>query len=253
MRADKHGPAEMSLEKMKARIAATRRQGAKAAVYMHLTGLDETAPAFKQLRDAVLVDQTGQPVRCPWQGPDTPGPNWHMSIAAPAWREHLLSQARLIMEILQPDAIVMDETFSGLGYDEHPGRRGCLSRHTIPFFQEFRKLMRSFGEDRAILTSDCSLAAFVPWADGEAGDHAYGSLLGNPLYRKMPVRYTAALGDKPWVPCAWNFRRFWEAQMDLARKVGAGVGVSNGWEEYTGLARLPADAAKKIETDVATL
>ncbi len=253
MRADKHGPVEMSLEKMKARIAATRREGARAAVYMHLSGLNETAPVFKNLRDAVLVDDSGRRVRYSWQGPDTPGANWHMSIAAAEWREHLLRQARLIMETLGPDAIVMDETFSGLGYDEHPDRRGCLSTHMIPFLKEFRKLMRSFGEDRALLTSDCSLAGFVPWADGEAGDHAYTSLLGHPLYRKTPVRYLAALGDKPWVPGAWHFQRFWDAQMDLARKVGAGVGVSNGWCEFTGLARLPDEAAAKIKADVATL
>jgi hypothetical protein len=253
MRADKQGPAEMSFEKMKARIAATRREGAKAAVYLHLAGLDETSPAFAGLRDAVLLDDAGQPVRFPWQGPDTPGTNRFMSIAAPQWREHLLQQAQWIMEILRPDAIVMDETFTGLGYDEHPDRRGCLSPHAIAFFQQFRKLLRSYDANCAILTSDCSLAAFVPWADGEAGDHAYEPLLGHPLYRKPPVRYLAALGDKPWRACAWHFQRFWDAQMDLARKVGAGVGVSNGWIEYTGLARLPSDAAQRIQADIATL
>jgi len=40
-------------------------------------------------------------------------------------------------------------------------------------------------------------------------------------------------------PCAWHFQAMWETQMKLARQVGAGVGVSNGWEEYTGLTRLP--------------
>ncbi|MBN1394196.1 MAG: hypothetical protein JW959_04165 [Pirellulales bacterium] len=253
MRADKRGPAEMSLEKMRARIAATRREGAKAAIYMHLTGLNENAPCWGALRDAVLRDESGKKVACPWQGPDTPGRSWHMSVASPEWREHLLSQARLIMERLDPDAIVMDETFSGLGYDYHPGRRGPLAGHTIALLKELRKLVRSFGGDRAILTSDCSLAGFVPWADGEAGDHAYASLLGDPLYRKTPVRYMAALGEKPWTPCAWNFRRFWTAQMDLACKVGSGVGVSNGWCEFTGLARLPDDAAEKIASDVASL
>jgi hypothetical protein len=97
------------------------------------------------------------------------------------------------------------------------------------------------------------LASFVLWADGEAGDHAYPPLLGHRLYRKMPVRYLAALGDKPWRPCAWLFQKFWDAQMDLARKIGAGVGVSNGWLEYTGLARLSADIAKKMQTDIAAL
>jgi hypothetical protein len=253
MRADKRGPAEMSFEKMKARIAATRQAGAKAAVYLHLSGLDETSPAFTKLRDAVLVDDAGQPVRYPWQGPDTPGPNRFMSIAAAPWREHLLQQAQWIMEVLRPDAIVMDETFTGLGYDEHPDRRGCLSTHAIAFFRQLRKLLRSFDRQCALLTSDCSLAAFVPWADGEAGDHAYPPLLGHPLYRKTPVRYLAALGGKPWRACAWDFTRFWDAQMDLARKVGAGVGVSNGWIQYTGLAQLPAEQARRMQTDIASL
>lgn len=39
----------------------------------------------------------------------------------------------------------------------------------------------------------------------------------------------------------------------LAVATGAAVGVSNGWEEFTGLARLPADAAEKIIADVALL
>ena len=62
----------------------------------------------------------GQPVKYPWDGPDVKGGLWQMSMAAPEWRAHLLQQARWIMEIFQPDAIVFDETFAGLGYDEHP-------------------------------------------------------------------------------------------------------------------------------------
>ena len=157
------------------------------------------------------------------------------------------------MELLGPDAVVVDETFSGLGYDEHPDRRGCLSPHSIAFFKELRRLVRSFGNDRALLTSDCSLASFVLWADGEAGDHAYPELLGHPLYRKAPVRYRAALGDKPWRPCAWNFQKLWNVQMELARAAGAGVGVSNGWIEFTGLAGLPAPVAQNMQADVNSL
>jgi len=253
MPTDKRGPAEMSLEKMRARIALTRAAGAKAAIYLHLTGLDDSSPRFAKLRDAVLVECDGKPHKVVWNGPDTIGTSWHMSLAAAEWRGYLLDQARLVMELLEPDAIVVDETFSGLGYDEHPDRRGCVSPHCIRFFRDPRALVRSHGNDRAVLTSDCSLASFVLWADGEAGDHAYPPLLGHPLYRKMPVRYLAALGDKPWRPCAWLFQKFWDAQMDLARKIGAGVGVSNGWLEYTGLARLSADIAKKMQTDIAAL
>ena len=43
----------------------------------------------------------------------------------------------------------------------------------------------------------------------------------------------------------------WETQMKLARQIGAGVGVSNGWEEYTGLVRLPADVKAKMLADIA--
>jgi hypothetical protein len=67
------------------------------------------------------------------------------------------------------------------------------------------------------------------------------------------VRFLAALGDKPWRPCAWLFQQQWPAQMKLARQVAAGVGVSNGWLEYTGLARLPADAKAKIVADIGML
>jgi len=253
MPTDKRGPAEMSLEKMRARIALTRAAGSKAAVYLHLTGLDDSSPRFAKLRDAVLVDDNGKPQKVAWTGPDTIGTSWHMSLAAADWRRYLLDQARLVMELLEPDAIVVDETFSGLGYDEHAARRGCLSPHSIEFFRELRALVRSHGNDRAVLTSDCSLASFVLWADGEAGDHAYPPLLGHPLYRKTPVRYLAALGNKSWRPCAWLFQKFWGAQMDLARKIGAGVGVSNGWLEYTGLARLPAGVASKMQSDIAAI
>ena len=41
--------------------------------------------------------------------------------------------------------------------------------------------------------------------------------------------------------------------MKLARQVGAGVGVSNGWLEYTGLVRLPANVRGKLVADIKTL
>jgi hypothetical protein len=85
------------------------------------------------------------------------------------------------------------------------------------------------------------------------GDHAYPSLLGHPLYTQEPVRYLAALDDKPWRPCAWHFQHTWDTQMKLARQVGAGVGVSNGCVEYTGLVRLPADVWTKMLADIGIL
>jgi hypothetical protein len=41
--------------------------------------------------------------------------------------------------------------------------------------------------------------------------------------------------------------------MNFARQVGAGVGVSNGWIEYTGLSQLPFDVDNKIKADIETL
>jgi hypothetical protein len=110
--------------------------------------------------------------------------------------------------------------------------------------------MRSFGPNKAFLVSDCAMSNTVMWADGEAGDHAYESLLGHPLYRQSPVRFLAALGSKPWRPCAWNFQKFWPVQMQLARAIGVGVGVSNGWLEYTGLTRLSETVRRQMIQDI---
>jgi len=181
------------------------------------------------------------------------GKNWRASMASVSWREHLLRQAEWIMEILTPDAIVVDETFAGLGYDYHPDRAGPMSAGSIDFYRKLRSLVRSYGADRAVFSSDCSLAPFVYWFDGECGDHAYKSLLGRPSYTQEPVRFMAALGDKPWRPCSWHFQGMWDAQMKLARQVGAGVGVSNGWIEYTGLAGLSAAAKARILVDIKSL
>jgi hypothetical protein len=253
MRGDKQGAAEMSFERMRARIKATRAAGAKAAVYMHPACFDDAAPCFAKLRDAMLVDAKGQPTAYGWTGPDTVGKNWRTSLGSAQWREHLLQQAQWIMDILRPDAIVMDETFAGLSYDHHPDRAGPTSAGAIDFYRKLRALVRSFGRDKAFFTSDCSMSPFVLWADGECGDHAYPSLLGHALYTLEPVRYLAALGDKPWRPCAWHFQHMWLAQMKLARQVGAGVGVSNGWIEYTGLTRLPANVKSKMLADIGTI
>lgn len=253
MLGDKQGPAAMSLEKMRARIKATRATGAKAGVYIHPVLLDDACPGFKELRDSVLVDAAGKQVRFPWQGPDTVGRNWRASLNSPQWTEHLLQQAEWIMELLQPDAICVDETFAGLGYDHHPDRAGPMSAAAIDWHRKLRTLVRSYGDDRAVFTSDCSMSPFVQWADGEVGDHAYAPLLGHPLYTQEPVRYLAALGDKPWRPCAWHWQGMWQHQMRLARQVGAGVGVSNGWVEFTGLTSVDETAKARYLTDIAAL
>jgi hypothetical protein len=253
MRGDKHGPAKTSFEKVRARIDATRRAGAKAAIYMHASLFDDAAPCFTNLRECIQLDAQGRRMTFGWSGPDTAGKTWRASLASSAWREHLLQQAQWIMEILQPDAIVMDETFAGLGYDYHPNRLETVSQGAIDCHRKLRALVRSFGDDKAFFTSDCSMSPFLLWADGECGDHAYPSLLGDPLYAQEPVRYLAALGDKPWRPCAWHFQKMWAAQMRLARQVGAGVGVSNGWVEYTGLTRLPGDVKSRLIKDIKTL
>jgi len=147
----------------------------------------------------------------------------------------------------------MDETFAGIGYDQTGGCRSSISPHSILFFKKLHSLVRSFGRNKALLTSDCSMSGFSLWADGEVGDHAYPSLLGNPLYRQEPVRYLAILGDKPWRPCAWHFRHMWKHQMALARQVRSGVGVSNGWIEYSGLHGLPDEERQRLIRDIETL
>jgi hypothetical protein len=253
MPTDPQGPVPMSLEKMRARIKATRQAGAKAAIYLHAALLDGAASCYQRLRESVQVDAAGKPVEFGWTGPDTFGKTWRASLGSAEWRNHLLEQARWVMELLQPDAIVVDETFAGIGYDFHANRVGPTSTGAIDFYRKLRSLVRSFGGDKAFLSSDCSMSPFVLWADGECGDHAYPDILGHPLYTQEPVRYLAALGDKPWRPCAWHFQQMWDAQMKLARQVGSGVGVSNGWIEYTGLVRLPAAAKAKLLADIATL
>jgi hypothetical protein len=253
MASDRHGGYEMPVEKILARVKATREAGAKAAIYLHTAGFDSASTSAPGLKDSQLTYADGKTYPYAWQGPETVGELWHMSIASETWRKHLLEQARYVMEMIGPDAIVLDESFGGLGYDFHPGRRGPLSPHMMRFMRDLRALVHSFGKDRALLTSDCALASFVLWADGEGGDHAYGSLLGHELYRKEPVRYLAALGGRRWLPCAWQFTGFWKDQMDLARKTGAGVGVSNGWIEYTGLHRLHPKLRARLTGDIRTL
>ena len=250
MASDSHGAFEMSIERIKERCKLARANGARAAVYLHTAGFDSASPVADKLREAALTGADGRPVAYAWQGPETVGALWHMSIASEAWRGHLLQQAQWIMELVGPDLFVIDETFGGLGYDDRPGHGGGMSSSMIEFLSGLRRIVRSFGPDKAVLTSDCSLANFVLWADGEGGDHAYSSLLGHELYRKPPVRYLAALGGRPWLPCAWQFTALWDAQMDLARKTSAGVGVSNGWIEYSGLTALPAKTKSKILRDL---
>ncbi len=253
MPGSKQGPASMSTEIMRRRIKDTRDAGAKAAIYMHLTLIDDASELFPRFAEGRRVGTDGKPMRFPWTGPDVEGQCWWMSIAYKPWRDHLLQQARWMMEILDPDAICVDETFAGIGYDEAADRYGSLSSYAIEFFRDLRALVRSFGNDKAVFTSDCSRSAFCLWADGDVGDHAYGTSLGNPLYSQAPVRYLAALGDKAWRPCAWHFRHMWEPQMKLARQVGAGIGVSNGWIEYDGLHALPETERARMIRDIESI
>ncbi|MHC4463502.1 MAG: hypothetical protein ACYS6W_09400 [Planctomycetota bacterium] len=254
MQGDKQGPVKMSFETIRARIKATRKAGAKAGIYMHLSAMDDSSQEFYGgLASGRRIGPTGEPLRFGWKGPDVKGGLWWMSVASPKWWAHLLQQAGWILDILKPDAICVDETFTGIGYDQAGQRRSPISPHAILFFKELHSLVRSFGQEKALFTSDCSMSGFSLWADGEVGDHAYPNLLGNPLYRQEPLRYLAVLGDKPWRPCAWHFRHMWKHQMALARQVGSGVGVSNGWIEYSGLHGLPEEERQRLIRDIETL
>lgn len=253
MPGDVRGPVRMSLEEMRQRISLTRRQGARAAVYIHLAGFDDASPLWDSLRDAQRILRDGTPVPFPWDGPDIAHQAHFMSISSPAWSNHLLQQAHWIFELLDPDAIVVDETFAGMGYDFHPSRSGIVSSAMIPFMKALRSVARSFGPEKAVLTSDCGLASFCLWADGEGGDHAYPGILGHPEYRSEPVRFLAALGNKSWLPCAWLWRAQWENQLDLARKVGAGIGVANGHYDQSGLVHLRPESRTRYLRDLADL
>jgi hypothetical protein len=253
MPGDPEGPVTMSLEKVKARVEATRRAGAHPMIYLHFSILDQGSPLFEGMKDSIQVNASGEPTSFGWRGPDVIERTWKMSVSSPAWRDHLVQQARWVMELLDPDGIVLDETFLAWGYDHHPDRSGPLSPGGIDLMRRLRAAVRSFGPDKALFASDCSMANLCLWADGEAGDHCYERLLGNPLYRQTPVRYTAALGDKSWRPCAWLFKSLWPAQMDLARKVGAGVGLTNGWGDNLGLARLPDAIRQHMIRDIESL
>ena len=149
MRGDKKGPAEMSLDKMKERIRNTRAQGSKAAIYLHAALFDDASTLFPVIGDCVQVDSREQRMNFGWTGPDTAGTTWRSSLSSSQWRDHLLQQAAWIMEILDPDAIVMDETFAGLGYDYHPDRHGATSPHAIQFYKAIRSVIKSFGNDKA--------------------------------------------------------------------------------------------------------
>jgi hypothetical protein len=199
------------------------------------------------------VDDAGKPISFGWTGPDVIKKTWKMSVTSPVWRDHLVQQARWVMELLDPDGIVLDETFTASGYDHHPDRKGPLSPGGIELMRRLRATLRSFGPHKALFASDCSMGSFCLWADGEGGDHCYDRLLGNPLYRQPPVRYRAALGEKAWQPCAWLFKSLWPAQIDLASKAGAGIGVTNGWGDNLGLARLPEDVKRQMIRDVDSL
>lgn len=250
MPSDIGGPVEMTHDILKDRIRATRQQGAKASIYIHQIAFDDASPAAPKLMDTVMIDREGKPMEMYWKGPDVAGRLWMMSMAAPQWRNHLLQQVQWIMELLDPDSITIDESYFCVGYDYHPDRKGGLSKHLIAFMKELRRLVRSFGGDKAIFTSDCGFTSFVQWADGDAADH---ESMWRELYRKPPVRYLSALGDKPWLPCLWRPMGFWEYQVDLAKKTGAGVSLSSGWMEYAGLSRLIPATRERILKDLEEL
>jgi hypothetical protein len=63
----------------------------------------------------------------------------------------------------------------------------------------------------------------------------------------------ASLGNQPWLPCAWPETSLWPARVDLARKVGAAVGVTIGWGDGFGLTRLPEDSKEQMLREIASV
>jgi hypothetical protein len=119
--------------------------------------------------------------------------------------------------------------------------------------QELSRQQASKTLETELLGADCSMGNFCLWGDGEGGDHCYERLLGQELYRKPPIRYLAALGQKAWLPCAGLYHSLWPVQVDLARKTGAAVGVTNGWGDALRLTRLPKEAKEQMLRDIASL
>ena len=214
---------------------------------------DEGSPLYAQMKDSIVLDPEGKMMNFGWQGPDTVKRTWKMSVASPAWRNHLLKQAQWIMELLDPDAIVIDETFASLGYDHHPQRQGPLSPGGIELIRKMRALVRSFGPNKALLVSDI--------LDIEHGDVGRCRRRRPRLSRDtrpstLPAKSDAIPSRSGWqavAPCAWYFQKMWPLQIELARAVGAGVGVSNGWLEYTGLARFPDTIRRNMIRDIESL
>ena len=253
MQNDYAGGVPMDIETVQRRIRQTQAMGVRAMIYLHCSACDSHAYGFDELRSGIRHDEANAPVSFTWYGPDVSGQLYSMSLARASWRRHLLQQAKYVMEILNPDGLVIDETFCGIGYDYHRHADASISPYSIPFFKDLRKLVRSYGDDKAVLSSDCGMFNSAMWLDGEAGDHAYIHTLGNELYLREPVIMKAVYDTKPWTACAWQYSGYWNQQMRLAKQSGAGVGLSNGWLDACGLPLLPEATRAKIKADIHSL
>ena len=250
---DYAGSVKMDIDTLKRRIRQTREKGVRAMIYLHSSACDSNAYGFDKLIDGIRHDESNAPVTFSWCGPDVSGQLYYMSLASSIWRQHLLQQAKYVMEMLDPDGLVIDETFCAIGYDYHRHADASISQYSIQFYKDLRKLVRSYGEDKAVLSSDCGMFNSAMWLDGEAGDHAYIHTLGNELYLREPIVMKSVYNDKPWVSCAWQYSGYWKQQMRLARKSGAGVGLSNGWLDACGLPLLPQTTRDRIKADINSL
>jgi len=98
---------------------------ARAGIYLHTVLFDDGSPLFNLFENSILVGPDGQKKKFEWKADDTAKQNWWMSLASEDWTNHLLKQAEYIMEILNPDAIVVDETFLCVGvsngWEEYTG------------------------------------------------------------------------------------------------------------------------------------
>ena len=136
---DRRGSVPISLDKIGARLKAAHQSGAKAAIYMHLTAMDDSSERFfPTLRLARLIGRDGQPVKYPWDGPDVKGQLWQMSMAAPSGGapvaagtlDHGDSSARRYCR---------RRDVHGFGIRRAPEPQGPLSRHSIDFFKQLRR------------------------------------------------------------------------------------------------------------------
>jgi hypothetical protein len=193
-------------------------------IYMHQAAFDSASPLTTKLRDGAVLDSHQKPIQQSWNGPETVGPMWLMSVASPVCREHFLRQARWIWDCFNQTRSSLMRALMATATTSALAMLSACRKYMIRLQQELRRLVRSFVNDKRLFTSDC------------AGQASFCERTASPAIMKISgVRGIAKFlcdTSLPWaikVGChvSWRGVEWWDFQMDLARKTGAGVSLSN--------------------------